>query len=147
MVDAAQMRGLGMSRFEDEIAAAVDKLVAIEFQTLIESINPEAARKFQGLVSDLQRELRVIRQAQVTIVIDRAHQGKPMAYQTPDEGRRIELSWEQADRVHQLTPLRLHHVISEDAAEFVPAIGGEVGEIGALPKPPYEMPLVAGEVD
>lgn len=136
-----------MTRFEDEIRAAVEKLIAVEFKVLGESIAPEAARKFQRLVGDLQRELRVIRQAQVTVVVDRAHQGEPMTYQTPDEGRRIELSWEQANRVHQLTPLRLHQVISEDAAEFVPAIGGEAGAIGPLPKPPYELPLVAGEVD
>jgi len=41
--------------------------------------------------------------------------------------------------------LRLHQVISEDAAEFVPAIGGDVSAIGPLPKPPYELPLVSGE--
>ena len=81
-----------MNRFEDEIAAAVKTLVAVEYKALIESITPEAARKFKRLVSDLQRELRVIRQSQLTIVVDRAHQGQAMNYQTPDEGRRIELS-------------------------------------------------------
>jgi len=66
-------------------------------------------------------------------------------YQTADKGRRIELSWEQADRIYQLTPLCLHQVISEDAAELVPAIGGDVSAIGPLHKPPYELPLVSGE--
>ncbi|MET0437073.1 MAG: hypothetical protein ABW043_06225 [Devosia sp.] len=130
-----------MSRFEDEIAAAVDKLVAVEFTTLIESITPEAACKFQRLVSDLQRELRVMRQAQLTIVVDRTHQGRPMSYESPDEGRRIELSWDQANRVHQLTPLRLHQVISEDAAEFVPAVADKTASEARLPAPPYRMPI------
>lgn len=128
-----------MTRFEDKIRDAIERLIATEFKTLGASIAPDAARKFQKLVGDLQRELRIIRQAQVTIVVDRAHQGGPMSYQTPDEGQRIELSWEQASRVHKLTPLRLHRVISEDAAEFVPAIGG-LDVIGPLPEPPYELP-------
>lgn len=129
-----------MSRFEDEIRAAVDRLVAIEFKALGETLDPTAARKFQRLVGDLQRELRIIRQAQVTIIVDRAHQGRPMIYDTPDEGRRIELSWDQANRVHQLTPLQLHQVISEDVSEFVPAIGGEMTSEGGLPAPPYRKP-------
>lgn len=130
-----------MSRFEDEIRAAVDRLVAIEFKALGDSLDPNAARKLQTLVGDLERELRVIRQAQVTIVVDRAHQGKPMSYQTPDEGRRFEMTWEQANRVHQLTPLRLHQVISEDAAEFVPAIGNDIDAVTApLPMPPFALP-------
>jgi hypothetical protein len=130
-----------MSRFEDDIRAAIDRLVAVEFKTLGGSLDPEAARKLQRLVRDLEQELRVIRQAQVTIVIDRAHQGKPMSYQTPDQGRRFEMTWEQANRVHQLTPLRLHQVISEDAAEFVPAIGLEIdAATAALPMPPFALP-------
>lgn len=138
--DAARMRELDMSRFEDEIRISIQKLIAVEFKAVGDSIVPEAARKFQKLVGDLERELRILRKSQVTIVVDRAHQGDPMIYETPDEGRRVELSWDQANRVHRLTPLRLHRVISEDAAEFVPAIGGEVTEAG-LPTPPYELPV------
>jgi hypothetical protein len=37
-------------------------------------------------------------------VIDRTLLGKSFSYQTLDEGQRIELSWEHANRVHQLTP-------------------------------------------
>lgn len=124
-----------------EIRTAVEKLIAVEFKVLGESIAPEAARKFQRFIGDLQRELRLIGQAQLTIVVDRAHQGRPMSYQTPDEGRRIGLSWDQANRVHQLTPLRRHQLISEDAAEFVPAVGNETASEDRLPAPPYRMPI------
>ena len=79
----------------------------------------------------------------MTIVVDRAHEGAPMAYQTPDEGHRIEMTWEQANRVHQISPLRLHAVISEDAAEFVPAIGQRQPHV-VLPMPPYELPIDCG---
>jgi hypothetical protein len=61
-----------MSRFEDQIAAAVEKLIASEFAAL-GKITPKSALRFQKLVGDLQRELRIIGQAQVTIVVDRAH--------------------------------------------------------------------------
>jgi polysaccharide pyruvyl transferase WcaK-like protein len=139
--DAARMRRLDMSRFEDGIRAAVEKLIAMELIAFKESVDPETKRKFRKLVDDLERELRTIRKAQVTIVVDdRAHEGDPMTYDTPDEGRRVEVSWEQANLVHELTTLRLHRVISEDAAEFVPAIGSEVTE-NLLPKPPYEMDI------
>jgi hypothetical protein len=107
-----------MSRFEDKIRAAIDRLVAVESKALGDSLDPEAARKLQKLVRDLEQELRVIRQAQVTTVIDRAHQGKPMSYETPDEGRRFEMTWEQANRVISTRRCGSAEVISEDAAEL-----------------------------
>ena len=60
----------------------------------------------------------ILRQSQITIVVDRAHQGEPMAYHTPDQGHRVELTLQQASLAHRISPLRLRQVISEDAAEF-----------------------------
>ena len=53
--DARANAKFGMSRFEDEIGAAVEKFVAIEFKALKVNLTPDAARKFQKLVGDLQR--------------------------------------------------------------------------------------------
>lgn len=91
------------------------------------------------LLPELERMLRNFRRTQLVFIVDRAHQGGPLRHVTPNDGERIELSWLDADRLHQEWPLKLHQVLSEDAAEFVPAL---IGEFVAkhLPLPPFEMP-------
>jgi hypothetical protein len=50
------------------------------------------------------------------------------------------MSWEQANSVHQISPLRLQAVLSEDGAEFVPAIG-QGPTPAALSMPPFGLPI------
>lgn len=100
---------------------------------------PQPALDIRNMVGEWEKMLRNARRAQITFVVDRAHQGGPMKHQTPNDGERIEMSWQDANRLHQEWPLKLVNVLSVDSAEFVPII---VGEFAAkiLPMPPYEMP-------
>jgi hypothetical protein len=90
-------------------------------------------------IVSMDKMLRNFRRAQITFIVDRAHQGPPIRHQTPTDGEQVELSWTDANRVHQEWPLKLHKVISEDAAEFVPAMAGEFVPKN-LCQPPFDVP-------
>jgi hypothetical protein len=85
--------------------------------------------------------LRNARRSQVTFVVDMAHPGPPIGHDTPNEGSRIEMSWQQANEVHKHWPLKLFKVLSTEAAEFIP-VTPMMGEFVAavLPMPPYDVP-------
>jgi hypothetical protein len=130
--------------FEDQMRQALDAMFRAQLDfalgggqhTCNRAAEETALRK---LISDWHKILSNARRSQITFVVDRAHQGGPLRHQTPNDGERFELSWLDANRLHQEWPLRLHQVLSEDAAEFVPAPLGEFVP-KHLPQPPFEMP-------
>ena len=87
---------------------------------------PEKALDVRKALADMAQLLRNMRRTQITFVVDRGHQGPPIKHETPNDGERIEISWLDANRLHGTWPLKLLRIISEDAAEFVPAIIGEL---------------------
>lgn len=99
----------------------------------------ESVLDAKTFIANMDKVLRNFRRTQLTFVVDRAHQGDPIRHNTPNNGERIELNWLDANRVHQEWPLKLHQVLSEDAAEFVPALVGEFVP-KHLPIPPFEVP-------
>lgn len=100
---------------------------------------PEKALDVRKTLSDMAQILRSFRRTQITFVVDRAHQGPPIKHETPNDGERIELSWLDANRVHGVWPLKLHRVLDEDAAEFVPVSAGQFAP-AVLEQPPYTVP-------
>ena len=101
---------------------------------------PGLRLRAQDVIAECNRQLRFARRARVAFVVDMAHPGSPIRYETPNEGLRVELSWRQASIVHEHWPLRLSKVLSAEAAEFVPA-SGLFGEWAPkqLPAPPYQL--------
>lgn len=93
------------------------------------------------LLPEWEKMFRNFRRENVTFMVDLVHPGPAIKYDTPHDGVRFEMSWQQANALHQEWPLRLHKVLSGTAAEFVP-VSGIFGEIvpKMLPLPPYEMP-------
>lgn len=98
----------------------------------------ESILDLKKLLPEWEKMARNMRRTQITFVVDLAHPGPPISHDTPNDGTRIELSWTQANALHQEWPLKLLKVLSAEAAEFVPVT---VGEFAAkhLPMPPYEM--------
>lgn len=119
------------ARLEAEIFGGTSTTAASEETTL------DAAK----LIKSWEQFLRNARRHQVTFVVDLAHPGPPLRLETPHEGVRFEVSWVQANGLHQQWPLKLWKVLSPEAAEFVPVTPG-FGEWvpSILPMPPYEMP-------
>lgn len=103
------------------------------------AVPTESVLDAKTFIANMDKILRNFRRTQLTFVMDRAHQGPPVRHETPSDGVRIELSWLDANRVHAEWPLKLHKVLSEDAAEFVPALVGEFVP-RHLPIPPFEVP-------
>ena len=131
---------------EDRIGKAIEAMMRREMDTAFmagaTTSNVAASEKpldAKTFLADMNKVLRNFRRTQLTFVVDRAHQGAPIKHDTPNDGERIELSWLDANRVHAEWPLKLHNILSEDAAEFVPALVGEFVP-RHLPMPPYDLP-------
>lgn len=130
---------------EDELGRRMAAHLDRQFQSVFSGAGtntvaqPQTTLDVRKMVGEWGKMLRNARRAQITFVVDRAHQGGPLKHQTPNDGERIEMSWQDANRLHQEWPIKLVKVLSEDSAEFVPI---NVGEFAAkvLPMPPYEMP-------
>lgn len=93
------------------------------------------------MLPELEKMIRNARREQITFVVDLAHDGPMLQHETPCDGTRVEMSWRQANELHQHWPLKLHKVLDSTVAEFVPASGlfpEFVPRI--LPMPPYVMP-------
>jgi formate-dependent nitrite reductase cytochrome c552 subunit len=131
---------------EDRIGKAIEAMMrrkiegAFMGETTNSNVAPaETVLDAKTFTANMDKILRNFRRTQLTFIVDRAHQGGPIRHETPNDGERVELSWMDANRVHQEWPLKLHKVLSEDAAEFVPALVGEF-----VPKhlcqPPYDVP-------
>lgn len=84
--------------------------------------------------------IRALRRSQITIIVDLAHQGPVLRYVTPNDGTVYEMNHRAAQEVHQEWPLRLHQVLSEERAEFVPAGMFDTFVPKVLPPPPYDLP-------
>lgn len=130
--------------FDQEMSRAIAAMMRREADLLLgvtTSTNaaPAPALDLRTLLPQWERMLRNARRSNVTFVVDRAHPGGPLCHETPGDGERIELSWLDANRVHQQWPLKLHQVLSADAAEFVPALVGEVVPVH-LVQPPFDLP-------
>jgi hypothetical protein len=94
-----------------------------------------------AMARSLDQMIRNFRREQITFRVDIAHQGPVLRHETACDGDVIELSWVQANEVHQHWPLKISKVLSPDAAEFVPASNMFPDFVGRiLPMPPYEMP-------
>jgi hypothetical protein len=131
---------------EDRIGKAIEAMMRREidsafFGTSTTNTAPaaESVLDAKTFIANMDKVLRNFRRTQLTFVVDRAHQGAPIRHDTPNDGERIELSWLDANRVHQEWPLKLRKVLSEDAAEFVPALVGEFVP-KHLQQPPFEVP-------
>lgn len=133
-----------MDRDEDRIGKAIEAMMRREVDRAVtggactNTTAQPSTLDVKTFTANMQKVLRNFRRTQLTFVVDRAHQGGPITHATPNDGDRIELSWLDANRVHQEWPLKLHKVLSEDAAEFVPALVGEfVPKI--LCQPPFDV--------
>lgn len=131
---------------EDRIGKAIEAMMRREIDSaFMGGCTNSSAAPTEGVldaktfIANMDKVLRNFRRTQLTFVVDRAHQGAPIRHDTPNDGERIELRWLDANRVHQEWPLRLHKVLTEDAAEFVPALVGEFVP-KHLPIPPFEVP-------
>lgn len=131
---------------EDRIGNAIEAMMRRDIErafmgncTNTNTVPSESTLDAKTFVANMDKVLRNFRRTQLTFIVDRAHQGAPIRHQTPNDGERIELGWLDANRVHQEWPLKLHKVLSEDAAEFVPALVGEFVP-KHLPIPPFEVP-------
>lgn len=80
------------------------------------------------------------RQSRVTFVVDLAHDGPMIGYRTETEGQVFELSWWQAQGVHEKWPLKMSKVRSPECAEFMPATVFDRFVPKVLDMPPYDMP-------
>lgn len=131
-------------KFDDRMRAAFEGMFQREMDKTFgaaqsNAVPSESALNVREVLRAANIALRVARRTQITFIVDRGHQGPPLRYETPNDGERIELSWADANAVHEVWPLKLHTVLSEDAAEFVPAIVGEL--VGKhLDEPPYHVP-------
>lgn len=130
---------------EDRIGKAIEAMMRREIDRTFMGGSTSNAMPSEGVLDvktflkDMNKVLRNFRRTQLTFIVDRAHQGGPIRHDTPNDGGRIELGWLEANRVHQEWPLKLHKVLSEDAAEFVPALVGEFVP-KHLPQPPFDVP-------
>lgn len=115
-------------KFQDVFSGAVTNTVA----------QPQTTLDVRKMVGEWDKVLRNARRTQITFVVDQAHQGGPLKHQTPNDGERIEMSWHDANRLHQEWPLKLVKVLSVDSAEFAPIMLGEYAA-KILPMPPYDM--------
>jgi hypothetical protein len=131
---------------EDRIGKAIEAMLRRETDrafmgdhTNSNAAPAEGVLDAKTFVANMHKVLRNFRRTQLTFIVDRAHQGAPVRHETPNDGERIELGWLDANRVHQEWPLKLNRVLSEDAAEFVPALVGEFVP-KHLPTPPFDVP-------
>jgi len=131
---------------EDRIGRAIEAMMRRETEnaffggrTNTNAAPSEGVLDAKTFVANMDKVLRNFRRTQLTFIVDGAHQGAPIRHETPNDGERIELGWLDANRVHQEWPLKLHKVLSEDAAEFVPALVGEFVP-KHLPIPPFDVP-------
>ncbi|TIW04537.1 MAG: hypothetical protein E5V77_00190 [Mesorhizobium sp.] len=92
----------------------------------------EMLRLCERLASEARRNQLVFR-------ADAAHSGAMLKIETPCDGSVIELSFMQAQLVHDKWPLKLHKVLNEHTAEFVPATQFDCYVPMYLPKPPFEI--------
>jgi hypothetical protein len=72
------------------------------------------------MLRELEQTLRNLRRTNITFVVDIAHPGPPIRHETPNDGTRIELSWLQANEIHQHWPLKLVKIVAPGAGEYVP---------------------------
>jgi hypothetical protein len=93
------------------------------------------------MLRSCEQILRNSRREQITFVVDAGHDGPILKHNTPCDGERVEMSWRQAQELHQHWPLKLWKVNSPEQAEFVP-VSGIFPEFvpRVLPMPPFEMP-------
>lgn len=95
----------------------------------------------ERMIEEWDKTLRNLRRTQITFVVDAGHEGPILKHETPTDGARVEMSWRQANELHQHWPLRLSQVNSPEQAEFVPASGVFPEFVPRiLPMPPYDMP-------
>ncbi|TGT90879.1 MULTISPECIES: hypothetical protein [unclassified Mesorhizobium] len=83
--------------------------------------------------------IRETRRTQVTFRVDLAHPGSMLKYETTDEGTVIEMSFVQAQQLHQKWPMRLHKILDTNSAEFTPVTPFDVFVPTILPMPPFVM--------
>ena len=131
---------------EAEIEAWLQKCMDDELRRAIggdsytNATPPETTLDLRKALPEWEKMIRNARRSQVTFVVDQGHQGPPIQHETPNDGWRVELSWPDANRLHQEWPLRLHKTVSVDAAEYVPATTFDQFVPKVLPMPPYEAP-------
>lgn len=87
----------------------------------------------------LANQMRVWQRDNLYFIVRQGYDGPILGTQHPD-GKRIEISWRQAQAVHEQWPLVLHEIVSEDEAVFRPAISFDRFVPKTLPMPPYEVP-------
>ena len=132
-----------MSKLTERLERAIERELhrALFGETTTNTTTSESTLDLKKELPKWEQTIRNSKRSQVTIIADRAHEGSPIAYDTPDEGTVCEVSYEDAVTLHEQTPLKLHRVLSVDAAEFVPAIPYiDLYIPRELPSPPYELP-------
>ena len=115
---------------------------SIESMSFTATIDDMAAQpSLDALMDEARKMVAEARRNAVTFVVESPHLGPIVAHQTPHDGTRFEMSWDQANELHKQCPMRLHKVLSPDMAEFVP-ITGMFRELvpSVLPMPPFDMP-------
>lgn len=128
-------------KLNQAIADMISQRIEREFfgGAVTNTVAPPSTLDVRKWLPEMQKMLRNFERSKVTFVVDRVHQGPILKHETPNEGSRFEMSWMDANRVHQEWPLKLWKVLSEDAAEFVPITAGEYTP-KILPAPPFDVP-------
>lgn len=126
------------------LARRMDELIMKEIMgatTTSQSAPEESTLDLAKMLPEWEKIIRNARREQITFVVDLAHDGPMLKHETPCDGARVEMSWRQANELHQHWPLKLHKVNSPEQAEFVP-VSGVFPEFvpRILPMPPYDVP-------
>lgn len=139
MANEDSLRKLMLDRIEREMHRAIFGEATTTATTNVAT--SDGALDARKILEDCDKAIRTARRTQITFIVDRCHQGAIIKHETPNDGTRVEMSWHQANALHQHWPLKLWKVLSEDAAEFVP-VSGVFPEFAPkiLPMPPFEVP-------
>ncbi|TIX43802.1 MAG: hypothetical protein E5V40_01805 [Mesorhizobium sp.] len=140
--------------FGKEVAKAVEERI---LQSISERLEADLLKSIYGpllttnvvpqenvlnvteMVREWEQMLRAFRRDQVTFRADAAHCGPMLKMETPNDGSVIELSFMQAQQIHDQWPLKLHKIVDAYTAEFVPATGFDRVVPMRLPKPPFQI--------
>ncbi len=80
-----------------------------------------------------------MKRSNVMVVVIQGYSGPILMNKTATEGVFVEMSWRQAQALHEVWPLVLDRVIDQETAYFRPAHCFSMFVPKILPMPPYEI--------
>ncbi len=101
--------------------------------------SPETTLNVNDMLDQMQKFVREARRNQIIFRVDMAHQGDMIKHENPTEGTTIELNFVQAQQLHRECPIRLHKVVDEHCANFVPATQFDWFVPTIIPHPPFDV--------